>query len=88
MDTSTANPSFVYVTYIATTPEKLRQALTDGVFTQQYWAGTSIESDWTLEAPVRFIVKGTVHDGGIVLAFDGARKEAIARAERSATRNS
>lgn len=27
---------FVYVTYIATTPEQLWQALTDGAFTRQY----------------------------------------------------
>ena len=38
---------FVYVTYIATTPEKLRQALTDGAFTRQYWFGNAVESDWT-----------------------------------------
>jgi uncharacterized protein YndB with AHSA1/START domain len=30
---------FVYVTYIATTPEKLWQALTDGAFTCRYWFG-------------------------------------------------
>lgn len=38
---------FVYVTYIATTPEKLWQALTDGAFTRRYWFGTAVESDWT-----------------------------------------
>jgi uncharacterized protein YndB with AHSA1/START domain len=32
-----SKPTFVYVTYIATTPEKLWQALTDGAFTRQYW---------------------------------------------------
>ena len=47
-------PKFVYVTYIATTPEKLWQALTDGAFTERYWFGTRIESDWTLGARVRF----------------------------------
>lgn len=39
-------PSFVYVTYIATTPEKLWQALTSGDFTEKYWFGSRIESDW------------------------------------------
>ena len=29
-------PRFVYVTYIATTPEKLWHALTEGEFTQRY----------------------------------------------------
>ena len=31
-------PSFVYVTYIATTPEKVWQALVDTDVTRQYWA--------------------------------------------------
>lgn len=30
-------PIFVYVTYIATTLEKLWEALTSEAFTQQYW---------------------------------------------------
>ena len=42
-----SEPKFVYVTYIATTPEKLWQALTDGAFTRQFWFGTSVESDWS-----------------------------------------
>jgi uncharacterized protein YndB with AHSA1/START domain len=32
-------PSFVYVTYIATTPEKVWQALVDTDVTRQYWVG-------------------------------------------------
>jgi uncharacterized protein YndB with AHSA1/START domain len=39
-------PKFVYVTLIATTPEKLWTALTSAEFTRQYWGGTSLESDW------------------------------------------
>jgi uncharacterized protein YndB with AHSA1/START domain len=38
-------PEFVYVTYIATTPEKLWGALTDGEITRQYWGGEQV-SDW------------------------------------------
>ena len=38
-------PEFVYVTYIATTPEQLWRALTDGEFTKKYWFGRRIESD-------------------------------------------
>ena len=49
-----SEPKFVYVTYIATTPEKLWQALTDGAFTEQYWFATRIQSDWTLGARVTF----------------------------------
>lgn len=32
-------PQFVYVIYIASTPEKLWQALTDPDFTERYWFG-------------------------------------------------
>jgi len=38
-------PAFVYVTYIATTPEKLWKALTDGEATRQYWRHENV-SDW------------------------------------------
>lgn len=41
-------PQHVYVTYIRTTPEKLWQALTDKVLTQQYYAlHSSVKSTWT-----------------------------------------
>jgi uncharacterized protein YndB with AHSA1/START domain/DNA-binding transcriptional ArsR family regulator len=39
------NPSFVYTTYIRTTPERLWRALTDPAFTERYW-GATLESDW------------------------------------------
>lgn len=38
-------PSFVYATYIRTTPQRLWQALTDPAFTERYW-GIALESDW------------------------------------------
>ncbi len=44
-------PSFVYVVYIASTPDKVWRALTDGEFTREYWGGRSIESAWTPGAP-------------------------------------
>ena len=39
------DPSFVYTTYIRTTPERLWQALTDPAFTRRYW-GATFETDW------------------------------------------
>ncbi len=45
-------PSFVYVTYINTTPEKLWEALTNPEFTKQYWGGRRIGSDWNIGSPV------------------------------------
>jgi uncharacterized protein YndB with AHSA1/START domain len=57
----TDKPRFVYVTYVATTDEKLWQALTDGEFTRQYWGGRRIESDWQVGSPVKHVRE----DGGI-----------------------
>jgi uncharacterized protein YndB with AHSA1/START domain len=37
-------PTFVYVTYIATSPEKLWQALTDPLLTEQYWFGFRVDA--------------------------------------------
>jgi uncharacterized protein YndB with AHSA1/START domain len=37
--------TFVYVVYIATTPEKVWQALTEGAVTRQYWGYENV-SDW------------------------------------------
>ena len=39
-----ARSTFVYVSYIRTTPEKLWSALTDGEFMKQYWFGMHCES--------------------------------------------
>src|SRR4051794_4734793 len=38
-------PTFVYTTYIHTTPQRLWQALTDPAFTQRYW-GLTFQTDW------------------------------------------
>ena len=38
-------PSFVYTTYIHTTPERLWRALTEPAFTERYW-GIAFDSDW------------------------------------------
>ena len=46
-------PQFVYTTYIATTPEKLWEALTNPGFTEQYWSESRVQSDWTVGSPVR-----------------------------------
>src|SRR3954454_22795051 len=44
-DTPVDRPSFVYTTYIRTTPERLWQALTEPAFTERYW-GMVLHSDW------------------------------------------
>ena len=55
-------PKFVYVTYIATTPEKLWEALTSGDFTEKYWDEGRIESDWKVGSSIRQAGKnGSMH---------------------------
>jgi uncharacterized protein YndB with AHSA1/START domain len=44
-DTPVDKPSFVYTSYIQTTPERLWQALTEPAFTERYWSIT-FDSDW------------------------------------------
>src|SRR3954449_9869490 len=44
-DTPVARPSFIYINYIRTTPERLWHALTEPAFTERYW-GMVFHCDW------------------------------------------
>jgi uncharacterized protein YndB with AHSA1/START domain len=67
--------TFVYTTYIRTTPDKLWQALTDREFMTQYWFGMHIASDWQAGAPWRMLSgDGRTMDEGTVLESDPPRK--------------
>lgn len=44
--TKAIKPTFVYVTYIQSTPEKVWNALTDPEMTKQYWVRHRNASDW------------------------------------------
>jgi DNA-binding transcriptional ArsR family regulator/uncharacterized protein YndB with AHSA1/START domain len=44
-DNPVDKPSFVYTTYIRTTPEQLWRALTEPAFTERYWS-TALRTDW------------------------------------------
>jgi uncharacterized protein YndB with AHSA1/START domain len=67
-----SKPEFIYVSYIATTPERLWAALTQGEFTKKYWYSRRIESDWQVGSPVRFFDgdSDVVTDDGVVLESD------------------
>jgi len=54
-------PSFVYTTYIRTTPERLWQALTAPAFTERYW-GVALDSDWKAGSTI------TVRQWGLTIA--------------------
>jgi len=55
------SPSFVYTTYIKTTPQRLWQALTEPAFTERYW-GLTLESHWTPDSTI------TLHQWGLTIA--------------------
>jgi uncharacterized protein YndB with AHSA1/START domain/DNA-binding transcriptional ArsR family regulator len=73
--TTMSKPSFVYKTYINTTPEQLWQALTDPVFTQRYW-NTTLESTWEVGATITWNNYGVViaDPDQVVLEYDPYRR--------------
>jgi uncharacterized protein YndB with AHSA1/START domain len=68
--TEAAKSSFVYVTYIRTTPEKLA-ALTTPEFAKKYWFGMNIETDWKAGSPWKLVFPdGRVADTGEIVEID------------------
>jgi uncharacterized protein YndB with AHSA1/START domain len=72
---SNSKLTFVYTTYIRTTPDKLWAALTGPEFMKQYWFGMHIASDFQAGAPWRLLSDEhrTMDDGAVVEA-DPPRK--------------
>ena len=67
--------SFLYVTYIRTTPEKLWRALTEPEFTRQFWAATTQVCDWKVGSSWKLMIPdGRVADAGEVLEIDPPRR--------------
>jgi uncharacterized protein YndB with AHSA1/START domain len=70
--------TFVYVTYIRTTPHKLWSALTEPEFTRKYWFGMDVLSDWKTGSPWRLVFPdGRVADTGEILEADPPRRLVI-----------
>jgi uncharacterized protein YndB with AHSA1/START domain len=70
-----ARSSFVYVTFIRTTPEQLWAALTTPDFIKKYWFGMNLETDWKVGSPWKLIFPdGRVADTGEILEFDRPRR--------------
>ena len=68
-------PSFVYVSYISTTADKLWKALINPEFTKQYWFGTRLECDWRVGSKcVAAGPDGKAIITGEVLEFDPPRR--------------
>jgi uncharacterized protein YndB with AHSA1/START domain/DNA-binding transcriptional ArsR family regulator len=74
-DPTMDRPSFVYTTYIETTPERLWQALTDPAFTRRYW-GATFQTDWKAGSTMRWDQLGvTIADPEqVVLESDPYRR--------------
>jgi len=75
MDIEKFKPAIVYTIYIASTPERVWQALTTAEFSRQYFSGFAIEAD--LRVGGAFIARapeGSVHIGGEVIECDPPRK--------------
>ncbi len=73
-----AKSTYVYVTYIRTTPEKLWAALTDAEFIKQYWFGMHCESQWTAGSEWKLVSSsGVVFDAGHIVEADPPRRLVI-----------
>lgn len=68
-------PAIVYTIYIASTPEKVWEALTSAAFSRQYFFGNAVEVD--LRVGGTFIMRtpdGALHISGEVIECDRLRK--------------
>ena len=73
-----SKPSFVYVTYIRSTPEKVWQALTAPEFTRKVWFGATHQTDWKPGAPWTLLLEdGRVADAGTIVECDPPRRLVI-----------
>jgi uncharacterized protein YndB with AHSA1/START domain len=76
--TEAGKSSFVYVTYIRTTPERLWSALTSRDFAQQYWRGAHPEADWKVGGAWKLVLPdGRVADSGEIVAFEPCKRLGI-----------
>jgi uncharacterized protein YndB with AHSA1/START domain len=74
-----ARSTFIYVTYIRTTPGKLWSALTeDAQFMKQYWFGIYCDSEWKTGSSWRMVrPDGKACDAGEIIEADPPRRLVI-----------
>ncbi len=75
MDIAKFRPAIVYIIYIASTPEKVWQALTSAEFSRQYFFGHAVEVD--LRVGGAYIVRtpdGALHISGEVIECEPPRR--------------
>lgn len=72
-------PAHVYSVMIRATPERIWQAITDGVETERYYYGTRVDSDWSRGGRVVYAYPdGSVAADGEVLEIDAGRSVTMA----------
>jgi uncharacterized protein YndB with AHSA1/START domain len=73
--TDAAGTTFVYVTFIRTTPEQLWAALTSADFMKKFWFGMHHETDWKAGSSWRLVFPdGRVADTGEIVEIDPPRR--------------
>ena len=78
IDTTRFKPKTVYVTYIAATPEKMWQALTDPAFTRQYFFGFAVEVEPRSGGRFRMLwPDGRVHVAGEAVEWSPPRRLSV-----------
>jgi uncharacterized protein YndB with AHSA1/START domain len=78
MNVDNFRPAIVYTIYIASTPQKVWQALTAAEFSRKYFSGLAVEAE--LKVGGAFIVRmpdGSVHISGEVIECDPPRRLTI-----------
>ena len=78
IDVKKFSPAIVYTIYIASTPEKVWQALTSAEFSRQYFSGLAVELEERKGGA--FAVRlpdGTLHIGGEVIECERPRRLTI-----------
>ena len=70
-----AKSSFIYVTYIRTTPEKLWAGLTTPEFMKKYWFGMNMETEWKAGSPWKLVFPdGRVADTGEIIEIEKPKR--------------
>ncbi|MGF6430412.1 MULTISPECIES: SRPBCC family protein [Bradyrhizobium] len=69
-----SKPDYVYVTYIETTADKLWHALTSSDFTERFWFGYRVSSDWKVGSLYSLTKDGRRSVQGEVLIADPSKK--------------
>jgi uncharacterized protein YndB with AHSA1/START domain len=73
-----ARSTFVYVTYIRTTPQELWSALTDADFIRQYWFGMNCQSQFAAGSSWKLVSgDGQLFDDGEIVEAEPPRRLVI-----------